>query len=531
MTQRSLIDGRLLLSFEGHELPGDVQKTFAERDVSGVTLFRPHNYDTPAQLWELNASIQRANRSDVPALIAIDQEGGQLHAFGSPATMWPGNMALGAVNDTVLTERVGAAIAAELRAVGINVVYAPVADLASNPNNPATGARSFGDDPAHVAGHVGAIVRGFQSQGVAATMKHFPGKGNASVDSHHAMPLLGHDLNRLHDVELAPFKAAIAADVKLVMTGHFALPALTGSDDLPCTLAAESNTHLLRDELGFAGAMVTDALDMKALEQGAYQIVDLIAAVGSGVDLLLLTADEAQQERATIGLELAVSRRLIAEERLQEAEQRVRSLRSWVAFDSAPNLDVVGSRDHSELNREVSERSITLLKNDDGLLPLGLTNSSSVLVVETQPAKITPADTSDYEEPLLADELRSVSNAQISSLVVPFEPDGQDIAAAIAQAVSVDVVVIGTAAASLVPSQSELVRAVHSANHRTIVLAQRTPWDILEFPEIQTYLCSWSVNRESTRAAAQALTGAMPITGRCPVAVGAFPSGAGIDLR
>ena len=218
MTRRSLIDSRQLLSFEGHTLPSDVRKTFAERAVSGVTLFRPNNYASPHQLRELNESIQRAIGSDLPAVIAIDQEGGQLHAFGSPATMWPGNMALGAVDDTDLTERVGAAMAAELRAVGVNVAYAPVADLATNPGNPATGARAFGDDPDHVARHVGAIVRGIQSQGVAATMKHFPGKGDSGVDSHHAMPLLDHDLTRLQEFELAPFRSAIAADVKLAMT-------------------------------------------------------------------------------------------------------------------------------------------------------------------------------------------------------------------------------------------------------------------------------------------------------------------------
>lgn len=531
MTGRSLIDGRLLLSFEGAGLPEDVRRAFNERNIAGVTLFRPNNYRTPAQLRMLNESIQRVSRGDQPALIAIDQEGGQLHAFGSPATMWPGNMALGAVDDVELTERVGAAMAAELRAVGINVTYAPVADLASNPNNPATGARAFGDDPEHVARHVGAMVRGIQSRGVAATMKHFPGKGDSKVDSHHAMPVIDHDLKRLDAIELAPFRAAIAADVKLAMTGHFALPALTGSRDLPCTLAMESNTDLLRAELGFAGAMVTDALDMKALRQGAFQIVDIIAAVRSGVDLLLLTADEAQQERATVGLELAVSRRLITEERLREADRRVMALRSWVAVNDAPDLDVVGSRGHQELNREVSERSVTLLANEADLIPLKLTSGSSVLVIETEPSSITPADTSDYETPVLADEFRSVTDAAVHSIVVPHSPGRQDIAEAIALSLDTDVVIIATAAATFAPSQTELVRALLGTNPSTIVIAQRTPWDILDFPEVPTYLCTWSVNQASSSAAARALVGITPITGRTPVSIGSLPFGQGIDVK
>lgn len=531
MTGRSLIDGKLLLSFEGYALPADVQKTFAQRAVSGVTLFRPNNYESPDQLRELNESIQRAIGSHRPAVIAIDQEGGQLHAFGSPATMWPGNMALGAVDDADLTERVGAAMAAELRAVGINVAYAPVADLATNPNNPATGARAFGDDPEHVSRHVGAIVRGIQSQGVAATMKHFPGKGDSGVDSHHAMPVLDHDLTRLHESELAPFRSAIAAGVKLAMTGHFALPALTGSSDLPCTLAVESNTELLRTQLGFAGTLVTDALDMKALKQGAFQIVDFIAAVGSGVDLLLLTADEAQQERATVGLELALSRRLISEERLLEADRRVQALRSWLAIGSTPDLDVIGSRNHAELNREVSERAITLLLNKANQIPLQLAAQSKVVVIETEPSKITPADTSDYESPVLAQEMRSVTEADIRSLVVPYEPGHEHITDAVARSVTADVVIVATAAASFAPSQVELVHSVYGANPATIVVAQRTPWDILEFPDVPTYLCAWSVNRASSRAAARALVGAAPISGRIPVTIGSLARGSGIDLK
>jgi len=160
-----------------------------------------------------------------------------------------------------------------------------------------------------------------------------------------------------------------------------------------------------------------------------------------------------------------------------------------------------------------------------------LTATSSVLVIETEPAKITPADTSDYESPALGDELRSVTDAQLTSLVVPFTPGRQDIADAIAKAVDVDIVVIATAAATFAPSQAELVRAVHKANPATVVLAQRTPWDILDFPDVPTYLCSWSVNSASTRAAARAMMGEIPITGKSPVSVGTLPGGSGIDLK
>ncbi|MGI9666936.1 MAG: glycoside hydrolase family 3 protein [Acidimicrobiia bacterium] len=521
---------RLMLSFEGETVPPEVAQTLRSNDVAGVTLFRPHNYRTPEQFRALNEELQRTASGDLPLLIAIDQEGGQLHAFGAPATMWPGNMALGAADDNDLTFRVGAAIGRELRAVGINVDYAPVADLASNPLNPATGARAFGDDPDLVARHVKAIILGIQSEGVAATMKHFPGKGDSEVDSHHAMPTISHGREHLEKNEFVPFRAAIDADVKLAMTGHFALPAVTGSDTLPCTLAWEANTGLLRDEMGFEGAMITDAIDMKALTQGGLQIIDMIAAVTSGVDLLLLTADAEQEERATVGLDFALSRRLISESRMLEADDRVRALRTWVAGFPPIDIDQVGSARHAALADEAAQRSITLVRNDAGLVPLTTTSDSKLLVVETEMVNLTPADTSGYEEPRLAAEIAEVVDASVISVVVPHQPSSTDIAGVFEAVRDSDIVILGTAAAALADKQASLVQAVLEAHDRVVVVAQRTPWDLMRFPDASTYLCSWSSNPASAKAVARALAGLAPITGKTPVTIGNIPSGTGIEL-
>lgn len=519
-----------MLSFEGKELPESVATTIANHEVSGITLFRPHNYETPEQLRALNASVQETSQADLPMLIAIDQEGGQLHAFGAPATMWVGNMALGAADDVDLTRAVGAALGKELRAVGINVNYAPNADLATNPANPATGARSFGDEAELVSRHVVAMVEGLQSSGVAATVKHFPGKGDSAVDSHHAMPIITHDREHLEAAEFPPFRAAVAADVKLAMTGHFALPAITGSEDLPCTVAYEANTTLLRDDMGFEGALITDALDMKALKQGAFQIVDIIAAINSGVDLLLLTADPEQEERATVGLELAVSRRLITPERLAEADQRVIALREWVGSFATPDFDAVGSSEHAELNARVAEKSIVLVRNEGDLIPLASDKGERMLVVEIQPEILTPADTSHYEQPHLAEAMRGVALGHVESIVIPMDP-GPEYAAAVSSAAhQADVVVLGTSAASLFEAQASLGNQLISEHENVIVVAQRTPWDLTVLPGATTYLCAWSVNEASARAAARAIMGLAPITGRLPVAVGDHPSGFGINL-
>jgi beta-N-acetylhexosaminidase len=527
MTNIGFVDRRLMLAFEGTTLSPAIAAAISNHNISGVTLFRSNNYETPAQLRTLTDALQLAAGGDLPILVAIDQEGGQLHAFGAPATMWPGNMALGAANDPELTRRVAVAIAEELLAVGINIDYAPVADLASNPRNLATGTRSFGESASSVAVHVAGFVEGLQSVGVAATMKHFPGKGAAAVDSHLGLPVLDHTENDLTERELVPFVAAVDAGVRLAMTGHVAIPAITGSDELPGTLSAAINTKLLRDGLGFDGVLISDALDMKALSQGIGQAVDVIAAIRSGVDLLLMTADPEQQERVTLSLGLATSRELISQARLEEADDRVTELRRWISAHDPPPISIIGCAQHAQLCLETATRSITLVKDDADLLPIH--DNASLLVVETEPTVLTPADTSNYEAPHLADEISKAAAGEVAGIVVPHAPTATDILAVVEQAKNFDVIVVGTVAAHVTPSQGELVQALLVAHDAVIAIAQRTPWDFEAYPMVGTYVCAWSANRPSAQATAAALLGNAPISGGLPVSVGHFPIGHGMD--
>lgn len=529
MTDQSSLDRRLMLSFVGMTLPDDVETMLSNHDVSGVTLFRPYNCESPEQLLGLTTAIQDASESSLNLLIAIDQEGGQLHAFGAPATMWPGNMALGAANDPELTRKVAAAIGTELRAVGVNVNYAPNADLATNPDNPATGARSFGELPAIVATHVAAFIEGLQSVGVAATMKHFPGKGDSSIDSHHGLPILDHSETDLREREFVPFEAAISSGVHLAMTGHVAIPAMTSSRELPGTLSRAVNTGLLREEFGFEGVLITDALDMKSLSQGLEQVVDVIAAVRSGVDLLLMTADAEQQDRVTRGLAVAASRELIDTSTLHEADERVLRLRRWVSQFETPPMSTVGSSDHARLCLEAATASITMVKDEESLIPLA--RRASVLVVETEPTILTPADTSNYEAPYLADEIRSISEGVVTGVVVPHRPTPADVASIVEQSHTHDIVVVGTVAANLEAAQGDLVEALVAAHDSVVAVSRRTPWDVLAYEDVGTYLCVWSANALPTRATASALYGDTPITGKLPTTVGKYPVGHGLVRR
>ncbi|MEA2024349.1 MAG: glycoside hydrolase family 3 protein [Actinomycetota bacterium] len=519
--------GLLMLSFDGTEAPPEVLSTIAGHDGPGVTLFRHRNYRDATQVTELTTTLQASRRVDDPLLIATDQETGQFMAIGEPATAFAGNMALGAAADPELTRRVGKAIGTEMRALGVNVDYAPVADVNTNPANPALGIRSFGDDPVAVARHVAATVNGLQSVGVAATMKHFPGKGDAHTDSHHALPVLGHDRHRLEAVELVPFKAAIAAGVKLAMTGHFALPAVTGSDELPGTLAHEVLTTLLRDELSFEGVVITDALDMKALTQGTAQIIDVVAAVRAGVDLLLLTAESGMQERITTGLQLALSRRLIDPAMLERSRERITDLRAWVGRFPNPPLEVVGCKAHRDLAKEVAERSITVVRDSDSLLPLR-SGHGAILVVQPEPTDLTLADTSSFETPSLADALRR-HHRNIDDMVVSHRPDAAAIAAVAERAARADVAVVGTVAASLEPAQADLANAVLATGIPTVTIAMRTPYDLGAYPQSGTHLATYSISRPSLEVAADVMFGTLLAAGKLPVGIaGLYERGHGV---
>lgn len=512
------LDRRLMLAFTGTSLPKDVAQFIAAHAVSGVTLFRESNYGGAPQLRELTDAIQTAHPSADPMLIATDQEGGQLLSVGPPATPFPGNMALGAAGDPELTERVGAAIGHEMRAVGINVNYAPVCDLVTNPHNPALGTRAFGDDPDAVSQHAAAMVRGLQASGVAATVKHFPGKGDARVDSHHNLPVMSHDRARLDSTELVPFRAGVQAGAMVAMTGHFVLPAIAEADDLPSTLSRNVNTGLLRDEVGFDGVLITDALDMKAITQGPAQIVDVIAAVRSGVDLLLLTADHDMQDRVTTGLRLAVSRGLIETDALVASDDRVGRLRRWLGGFSQPDLDIVGSAEHRDLALAVAARSITLVRNDAGVVPLRPDPGARILVVQPEPKNLTPADTSRFETGLLADALRRY-HPNIESLILPFAPARADIDAAKTAATEADLVVLGTLAASTEPAQADLAAALLTGAVPVITVAMRTPFDLVAHPTAPTHLCSYSITPPALSAVAAVLFGRREPEGTLPVGI------------
>ena len=520
---------RLMVAFSGTELPEEAARTIATREVAGVTLFREPNVRTAPQVRALTDQIQSAALSTArPLLIAADQEGGQLIGLGDDTTQFAGAMAIGATGDEDLAERVGRAIGLELRALGVNVNYAPVCDLANNPGNPSLGIRSFGDDPQAVAGLATATVRGLQAEGVAATLKHFPGHGDISVDTHLQLAVVTEARDAFYARELVPFRAGLAAGARVVMAGHFAIPAITGDARLPASLSGDVMTDLLRDELGFDGLAITDAFDMHALAQDASQIEDVVRAIRAGQDLLLGTANAALLERLEEGLALAESRGLIDTEDRAASARRLAATRAWLAGFEQPGLEVVGCDEHQALAAEVAQRSVTLVRNDDGLLPIRLGAEQRIAVIQPKPTDLTPADTSSYVRPLLAEAIRR-RHAATDEFVVELSPDASEVASLSEQIKGHDLIVLGSVAANLRHEQATLAQHVLSLGRPTITVALRTPWDLTTYPSAGTHVCSYGILSPTIDALAAALFGERPFSGHLPVKLGdLYPRGHGL---
>ena len=503
-----------MLAFEGFTMPAAVEARLRRAPAAGVTLFRPYNVESPGQVRALTSALQEVAGGGL--LIAADQEGGQFIALGDGSTPFAGNMALGAVDDVGLTERVGQAIGTEARAMGVNVVYAPVLDIASNPVNPALGIRAFSDDAALVGRHGAAMVRGLHSAGVAAAIKHFPGAGDAATDPHHGVVSVSASRAVLDSRELAPFREAVAAGARLAMSGHIALPAVTGRDDVPSTLSRAVMTDLLRGALGFDGVSITDALDMAGVA-GRDGVPDVAAAIEAGVDLLLTAADPVGRERIERALVDAAGG--FDPDEMAATERRVGALRSWLAsFGPQPDIDVVGCADHQALAAELAARSITLVRDPAGLVPVDWSSVRRVLAVMPQPSDLTPADTSSTVRAALAIALRRY-HPDVDEVVVEPEPDAASIAAVRSRAETADLAVIGTIDAHRLRAQLDLVEAVVATGAPTIAVAMRGPWDVAAYPAGATALATYSILPGPLDAFAAVLAGEAQAPGRLPVSV------------
>lgn len=291
----------LFVGFAGHVVPPDLAERIREGRIGGVILFA-RNIRDPEQVRGLVRDLHDLAPAGAPLTVAIDQEGGRVQRLRDPWTVWPPMRALGERPGVVDTERFARALALELLDMGIDLDFAPVVDVDSNPANPVIGDRSFAREPGLVGAHGAAFVRAIQAMGVAACAKHFPGHGDTDLDSHLALPKLDLDLARLRTRELPPFRACVEAEVATMMTAHVLFPRL--DPKRPATLSPDVMA-LLRDELGYDGLVFSDDLEMKAVADHFSVEQRSIGALEAGVDALLVCSQTDLREEVLSKLERA----------------------------------------------------------------------------------------------------------------------------------------------------------------------------------------------------------------------------------
>ncbi len=486
-------------------------------------------------IYEQAMLLNRLQRlAGIPLLISSDYENG-LGMRLEGGISFPSNMALGATRDSSLVYRIGRVVGEEARAVGVGQVYAPVSDVNDNPENPIINVRSFGENPQLVSSLASAFVKGVQSEGAVATAKHFPGHGDTHTDSHLGLPVVDYGLSRLDTLELVPFRGDIAAGVKSIMVAHIAFPKIDSEAGVPGTLSRAITTGLLKDSLGFHGLVVTDALTMGGVVKEFTDGAAAIRAVNAGADILLMPPDNHLAIDAIID---AVKRGRISESRIDDAVRKILEIKSELGLNRARlvNLDdidrFVGTESHELLAERAARRSITIVKNDNNVLPLQY----------RQPQNILCLVVSDNGNPYVADRFKeellkryeNVSFFQINP--TSNELDFQNAMNAVDTSSLVLVPAYiqwrsGTGTIDFTPQIQDFLDKVTSSGKPVVMVSFGNPYLLRSVPNVTAYVCAYGAMKVSVQAAVQALFGEINVSGKLPVTIpGVAEYGQGIDM-
>ncbi len=489
---------------------------------SGGLIVHREIYQSPKQIAAYVADAQRAAlaRNGVPLLICCDHEGGHIRFMRTVATSVPSNMALGAAADPSIAADAARLLASELLAVGVNWTLGPVADVNINPRNPVIGTRSYGDDPAAVSAYVAAAVKAYQSAGLLACAKHFPGHGDTDVDSHIGLPRLDFERERLDEVELAPFRAAIEAGVGSVMTAHMLVQAL--DPEWIGTLSAPILTDLLRTSLGHRGIIVTDALEMAGVADLMPEAESSIESVRAGADVLLTGRSPEENQQVFKALLSAVRSGRIPSRRFESAVRNILEAKARYAGDAVPDPTraerEVGSAEHRQQALELARRTITVVRGADGVLPLPRDLGERLVVLSPLGSRRTMMEKWTYGESQLGAE---ISARAAGAVVAPIEyPLSESARAEIRPSLQrAKLIVVGLLNAIVDADQVQALDWLREVNPNAslVAIGLRTPYDVVAVPWLETYLCAYSSVEPSITALVEVLFGEQPARGKLPV--------------
>ncbi len=580
MSMEEKLGQMLMVGFDGPELTKSDQEFMAKYYIGNVILMG-RNVPDPQHTKTLTTHLQQiaaSRRCPVGFHIAIDQEGGVVTRLTKGATVFPGNMALGATTAAKSekhTRRAAQVMAREMMALGINMNLAPVLDINNNPDNPGIGVRSYGEDVELVTKLGVTAIGAYRETGVVATAKHCPGKGNVTIDSHIDLPVVPHSMKHLEQTEFVPFIAAIKAGLDAVMTAHVVYPAIEPEYGIPATLSHRVLTGLIRERFGFKGIIVTDDLYMGAIAKVSSSEEAIVQAIEAGADIALLCHHRERQIEAAEALYDAVRCGSISKARVDESVNRILTVKlkyglihppyylsqksesalspsqpvattgmsalpllvAQYPLASSPTpapqdessdldrdiVDLVGCAAHRDLALEIARESVTLLRNNDRLIPIRPNQGMNLLVISPDIGSITQVEDEQFLSSPLAVAIQRFA-PRLQTLTVSQAPTDDEIRHTIelintGRANTKSLVILGTYNAHLYRQQANLARAILETGVPCVIVAMRNPYDIKEFPEASTYIAAYGFRDCTMQAVAEIIFGLTEPKGQLPVTI------------
>jgi len=495
---------RFVAGFEGTTVPEELKKLIRENKVGNFILFR-RNVQSREQLSALCAELQALalEATGLPALIAIDQEGGTVTRLPNDCAIVPTAMALAATGKPENAYDAGVITGRELMAMGVNFNFAPVMDVNSNPANPVIGARSYGDDPHLVAAFGSSMIRGLQHSGVLSCAKHFPGHGDTAVDSHLGLPQVDKTLDELEACELIPFRAAVDAGVSSIMTTHILFPNIE-KENIPATMSETIIQGVLREKLGYDGLVVSDCMMMDAIAKFYGTVEGSVTACNAGVDLICICHDPALTARAC---EALVEQH--DPERMDAAIRRIVAAKEALLAQAAPELSVVGCAEHRAVNERQRRESITHVG-----APLPALGEKPFFVgcfPFVASLVITPVE----RDVCFPDWMQEQFGG--TSLVTDIDPRPAEIAQAVEAAKDASCIVLCTFNGHMKPGQLVLLRELAALGKPMIACAMRDPYDLMHLPKGVSGLISYEYSIDTLRVLRDVFAGELVPQGKISV--------------
>lgn len=498
-----------------------IKNLITNQKIGGLIFFKGN----AVQEAELINKFQ--NISETPLLISQDFERGTGMRL-EDGSIFPNNMGLAATRNIDLAFKMGLQLAKECKAIGIHQNYAPVMDVNNNPNNPIINVRSFGEDPMLVSSFGVAVIKGLQEGGIIATAKHFPGHGDTEIDTHNDLPVLNYDKERLNKLELVPFKNAIIADVKSIMTAHISFPAYDKTPFIPASLSPRIVNDLLTDELGFKGLKITDALNMAGVTKHFNTKQVALMCVESGIDLILMP----QGEQVTIdAITDAVKSGKINESRIEISVRKILDAKKWLGLNEVKTVDVnmvssiVNSEESKKLSQLIADESITLVKNINGNIPFGtrsIKRKETCLIISLNNGN--EKANSDYFLKNFTEKGDKYFSAMSSYDILGDVKNPEEIINEAKNYINVIIpiyakVKIKTGTVGLPKSQLELINGLIENGIPVCVISFGNPYLLQGFKDADSYICAYGDGESSINAAIKCLFGEINFKGKLPITI------------